>query len=233
MHAEDRVIHFAAELIHAPKPIAVPSLQKLYFELAQTKNASYDSTDFTNPQQARFYSRRGAKTQSIALFLADRVVVVEEWADIPLSDFLVRLQEVALRVLEARMLQHYLAHTATIRSTFALTHYEDARVFLLDHACGQEGKLGPYFQRPVATGGLRFVLPETNEHQGALHIAIESYRHSRNEVFVEAKGVFGRQIAGSGEIGLITEHVRYTREFICKNIYPYLQQYDHAQDGIA
>ncbi len=226
MQAEDRIIHFSAELIHQPVQPRKEVLQKLYYDLSQTRVAAYDSSDFTNPVQARFHSRRGQKTQSIALFLPDRAVLIEEWADIALSDFLEKMREVATRLMEARNIQRYAAHTVTLRSTFALTQFEDARVFLIDHVCGQAGKVGPHFQRPVATGGLRFVLPETNEHPGTLHVIIESFRHSRNEVFVEVKGVFTRPPLGPGELGLIEDHARYVRTFITDRIFPFMNQYD-------
>lgn len=229
MQAEDRIIHFSAELIHQPVQHKKDVLQKLYFDLSQTR-AAYDSTDFSVPMQPRFYSRRGAKTQSIALFLPDRAVLIEEWTDLPMSDFLEKVREVALRTLEARQLPAYMAHTTTIRSTFALTHFEDARVFLLDHACAQDGRIGPYFKRPVATGGLRFVLPETNEHPGILHIAIESFRHSRNEVFVEVKGVFGRQPLQAADINVLLQNIRHVRTFISDHIFPFLAQYDRPRD---
>ena len=231
MQSEDRIIHFSLELIHAPVQTKVQALQKLYFDLSQTRLGAYDSTDFTNPQQARFYSRRGKKTQSFALFLPDRIVLVEEWADVPLSDFQERVREVATRALSVCGAKQYVAHTATIRSTFALTHYDDARVFLLDHACAQAGKVGPYFQRPVSVGGLRFVLPETNEHEGALHITIESFRHSRDEVFVEVKGIFARKPVGPDDIEKVLDHLRYTRNFVSDQIFSYLNQFDRAPDA--
>lgn len=229
MQSEDRIIHFSAELIHPPVQNKKSVLQKLYFDLSQTRSAAYDSTDFTSPMQARFYSRRGPKTQSLALFLPDRVVLIEEWADIPLSDFIEKLREIAGRALEARGVPHYIVHTAAIRSTFALTHFEDARVFLMDNACAQRDRIEPYFGRPIATGGLHLVLPETNEHSGALNITIESFRHSRNEVFVEVKGVFARQPVRLGDIGVILDNVRAVRAFITDRIYPYLNQFDQPQ----
>jgi hypothetical protein len=191
VQSEDRIIHFSVELIHAPVQSKVQDLQKLYFELSQTRLGAYDSTDFTNPLQARFYSRRGKKTQSFALFLPDRIVLVEEWADVPLSDFQERVREVA---------------------------------------CAQDGKVGPHLQRPVSVGGLRFVLPETNEHEGALHITIESFRHSRDEVFVETKGVFARKPVGPDDIGIVIEHLRYTRSFVSNQIFSYLNQFDQVPD---
>ncbi len=230
MQAEDRIIHFSAELLHRPVPPKKDALQKLYFELSQTRTGSYDSTDFSNMVQPRFYSRRGKKTQSVALFLPDRLLLIEEWSDLPLSGFLDRVLEVGSRTLEARGVPKYVAHTATIRSTFALTHYDDARVFLLDHVCGQENRIGPYFQRPIATGGLRFVLPETDEHPGTLHLLVESFRHSKNEIFVEAKGVFGRQQLDAAEMDVMMQNMQAVRSFISGPIYGYLNQFDEPRD---
>lgn len=225
MQAEDRVIHFSAELIHAPAPLQKEPLRELYMDLAKTK-AAYDSSDFSNPAQMRLYSQRGTKTQSVTLFLPDRLVIIEEWADMPLSDFLDRVREVGARCLAARGVPNYAAHTATVRSTFALTHFADARVFLMDHALGQTGKISPHFQRPVAIGGMKFVLPESNDHAGMLNVTIESFRHSLSEVFVEVKGIFTRQPADAGQIDVILENIRGVRGFISRNIYPYLNQYD-------
>ena len=41
------------------------------------------------------------------------------------------------------------------------------------------------FNRPIATAGLRYVLPETAECPGTLYVNIETFRHSNNEIFVE------------------------------------------------
>ena len=226
MQSEDRVIHFSTELIHAPVSPNIPELQKLYFDLSQSREAGYDSTDFTNPAQVRFYSRRGNKTQSIALFLPDRVVLMEEWADIPMSTFTERVRYVAERIYQARNVPGYLLHTATIRSTFALTHFDDAKTFIVDQVCAQEGRIDAYLQRPVAVGGLRLVLPESNEHEGAYHITIESFRHSKNEIFVEAKGIFGRQQVYPGQESTLVDHIKSVRGFITNNIFPYLNQFD-------
>jgi hypothetical protein len=96
----------------------------------------------------------------------------------------------------------------------------------LDNACGLEGRISPHFQRPIATGGLRFVFPETNEHPGSLHLNIESFRHSNNEVFVELKGIFGRQQVLLPDMDPIIANLHQTRAFICDRVYPFLQQFD-------
>jgi hypothetical protein len=232
MQSEDRVIHFGVELLHKPIKHKKDVLQKLYFDLSQTHNGGYDSTDFTHPMRPRFYSKQGKRSQSVAMFLPDRVLLVEEWADIPMSSFLERTEAVATRVLEMDGIAPFVAHTATIRSTFALTHFDDARVFLLEQVCNQAGKIGPHFQRPVAVGGLRFTLPETDEYPGNVQITIESFRQSRNEVYVEAKGIFTREKIASGEVDIVVDHIRGIRSFITDRVFPYLNQYDVAAEAI-
>jgi hypothetical protein len=229
MQSEDRIIHFSTELIHAPVQHKVPALQKLYYELSQTR-AAYDSSDFSTPPQFRFYSRRAKNTQSVLAFLPDRVALVEEWADIALSDFEEKVREVGKRVFDAFNLPGCLAQTATIRTTFALTHFDDARVFLMDHACNQANRISPHFRRPILTGGIRFILPETPENPGTLHVIVESFRHSTKEVFVEVKGVFGNQhISGDSLEGAIS-NIRIVRSFITDSLFPYLDQFDHPVD---
>ncbi len=230
MQAEDRVIHFCVELIHQPAPLKRQALQKLYFDLSQTR-AAYDSIDLAEAAQARFYSRRG-KAQSLIIFLPDRVLMVEEWSDIPLSTFEEKVRAAAPLALQARGVKQVLVHSATVRSTFALTHYKDARVFLLDNACCLEGRIAPHFERPIATGGLRLVFPETNEHRGNLHVNIESFRHSADEMFVEVKAIFGRQPIAPPDMEPIIANLRETRAFISDRVFPFLQQFDCPQEAL-
>ena len=230
MQPEDRLIHFSTELLHKPVQHKVPALQKLYYELSQDRRVSYDSSDFSMPPQYRFYSRRG-KAQSVAVFLPDRVALVEEWADMPLTDFLERVREMLPRVLTGLGIPAFVTQTATLRSTFALTHFRDARVFLMDHVCEQKDRIGQYFGRPIAVGGLRFVLPETPDNRGTLHVTIESFRHSMGEVFVEVKGVFGKLHIDTENVAQAVEHIALAREFIRGHVYPYLDQYDYAQEA--
>ncbi|MFA7692552.1 MAG: hypothetical protein GX117_00850 [Candidatus Hydrogenedentes bacterium] len=224
MQAEDRVIHFCVELIHQPRPLQRPNLQKLYYKLSQSKTA-YNNIDLNDPNQAKFHSQRG-KAQSLLIFLPDRVLMVEEWADIPQSSFEEKIKSACPQILKAREVSQIVLHSVTIRSTFALTHFDDARQFLLDNACGLEGKINPYFQRPVATGGLRFVFPETKEHAGVLHLNIESFRHSTNEIFVEVKGIFGRRPLSLDSMDVLVESLKQTRHFITERVRPFLQQFD-------
>lgn len=226
MQSEDRTIHFGVELIHTPLRHKKDTLQKLYYELSQTRNAAYDSTDFTNPAQTRFYSKSGQRTQSICLFLPDRVLVIEEWADIPLSAFIERVDAIGTRVLEMEGVKRFIAHTATLRSTFALTHVQDGRVFILEHMCGQEGRIGQHFRRPIAMAGMRFHFPETDEYPGNFQVAIEPFRQSRNEIYVEAKGIFTRQPIEPGGMAAVTDHCLGVRTFITDRIFPYMNQFD-------
>jgi hypothetical protein len=230
MQAEDRPIHFSLELIHGPCEHPKPVLQKLYFDLSQTPGASYDSTDFSSPGQMRFYSKRGNKSQSVAVFLRDRMVIIEEWVDIPLSSFLTKARTVADQAMEALNIQQIMAHAFTIRTTFALSHFEDARVFLLECVCNQEGRIGPHFQRPIGTGGLKFTMPETPDHPGNLNVTIESFARSRDELFVEVKAVFGRDRVARDALDTVCDNARGVRSFVSDRIFPYMNQFDIPQD---
>lgn len=226
MHSEDRIIHFSVELIHRGVPYRKDALQKLYFELSQTKHG-YDSTDFSNPTQVKFHSRRGARTQSIAIFLPDRVILVEEWTDISLNEFLEKLRDFAPRVLEARDVPSFTVHASTIRSTFALSPQQtDSRLFLLEQVCGQANKVTPYFRRPLAKAGLTFSFPQTNDDPGNFTVIIEPFMHSLKEIYVEVKGVFAQPAVDRENIDIIGDNVRSVRHFISDRVFPYLNQYD-------
>ncbi len=225
MQAEERLIHFSTELIYRPKQHTRQSLQKLYFDLSQTR-AAYDSTDFSHPGHVRFYSKRPPRTESTMVILPDRVVLVEEWAEITLPDFCEKMSEVSRRILSDLAIPQIRAQSVTLRATFALTHFADAREFLLDHICHQANRITPYFRRPLENGGLRFVLPETPEHPGALHVAIESFRFSKKEVLVEVKGIFAREAIDLENIERAVERAHLCREFIRESVFPFLDQYD-------
>lgn len=227
MQAEDRPIHFATELIHAPRQHARPALQKLYFDLSQTR-AAYDNTDFSRAPGPRFHSQRG-KAQSLALFLPDRTFLVEEWVDLALDDFLLKAAEVGRRVLTDLGAQQFLAQTVTLRTTFSLSHYDDAKAFMLDRVCGQEGFIDPHFRRPIATGGLRLVFAETAEQPYALQVLIESFRQNPREVYAEVKGLFNDAGIDVETLDKMTENIRRCRRVIEESIYPFLNQYDTPQ----
>lgn len=226
MHSEDRSIHYSCELFHAPRQHKQSDIQKLYFELSQTPGAGYDNTNFTVPGQPRLFSKRGDKTQSIAVFLPDRLLVIEEWADCTLSDYCHRLRMVAEHAVEVLGIQAFIAQTITLRSTCGLSHHPLALPFLTDTVCQQGGKIEPYFQRPLTIGGLKFVLPESPEHPGTFHIAIEPFRQEPREVFVELKAAYRGEPIQPGDLDPLAERVTDVREFVTGNIYPYLNQFD-------
>lgn len=231
MHSEDRIIHFSTELIHRAVPYRKEALQKLYFDLSQTRHG-YDSTDFSAPTQVKFHSRRGERTQSLAIFLPDRVLLVEEWTDCSLNEFVEKVREFAPRVLAAREVPNFHVHACTIRSTFALSAQQtDSRVFLLEQVCGQANKVTPYFRRPLAKAGLTFAFPQTPQDPGGYTVTIEPFMHSPKEMYVEAKGVFQTPV-DAASVEVLLDNVRNVRHFISDRIFPYLNQYD-LPPGIA
>ena len=229
MHAEDRIIHFTTELIHKPKARDKQALQKLYYTLSKDHVAAYDSSDFSQPQQARFQSKRGPRTQSLMLVLPDRFLIVEEWADMSLADYVSMVKAVATCSMAELDTGPILAHTVTIRSTSVLTHFTDSLRFLMDQVFHQTDRIEPHFQRPMTTGGLRFVFRETPESPGDLHAIIESFQHNTNEVFVEVKAIHKTQKFDLDGVDVLESSIHSCRQFISDSIYPFLNQYDTPQ----
>lgn len=227
MQAEDRLIHFSTELIHPPKPHDRKRLQKLYFELSQTR-WGYDNTEFTPGSPVRFSSKRPPRSQSALLFLADRIVVAEEWVDIALSDFVDRVQEVATRVQAELDVKPFIAQSVTLRSTFALTHFPDAQAFLMEHMCGQGTRIGDNFRRPVGSAGLRFVLPPTPDDAGHFDVRIESFRESQREIFVEVKGLFPSLSINADTMSVAADNIQTSRAIIRDSVFPFLDEYDRT-----
>lgn len=230
MHAEDRVIHFSTELMHPPAQHAKASLQRLYFELSKTR-ASFDGSDFTTPGQGTFFSRRGERSQSLGLFLPDRMAFIEEWADLPMQDFLAKVREALPVALDVLAVPAVHLQVVTLRSTLVPSHYRDARVFLVDRVCNQEGRLGPYLKRPIGIGGFRLVLPETPQSRGTIHLAIESFRHDPREVLVEVKALYNDPLKSADKVGAVLQNIQATRAFIVECVQPFLEQYDVPQEA--
>lgn len=226
MQREDRPIHFSVELIHPPSPINKEALQKLYGELASTK-AGYDSIDLSFPMQARFYTNHTNKSQSIILFLLDRALIIEEWTVVTFSNFLEKVEFLVPKILNARNQTIFIAHIGTIRSTFGLTGYQDAKLFIIEKLLKQAPEsIIEHFGRSMSTVGIRFVLPESNEAPGIIHIAIESFRHSKRDIFVETRGIFGRTPISAISVKPLIENLKSLREFITNRIQYYLSQFD-------
>lgn len=226
MQSEDRPIHFSTELIYPPRDISKADLQKFYYELTQRPGLDYDSSQFGKNPLARFVTKRGPKAQSAVVVVPDRIAIAEEWVDIAMSDFLHKVSGVGTQVKLDLGIKDFSAQTVVIRTTFGLSHFDDGRVFLIDHLCQQEGKIGPFFGRPITSAGLRFVLPATDQHQGTLYLIIEPFRESARELFVEVKGVFAGQHTPLATDTDWEANIRLCREFISNHLYPYLNQFD-------
>lgn len=226
MQAEDRPIHFSTELLHRPARHKTQALQKLYFELSQTTHGSYANTDLNVPGQPKFHTKRPPKTQSIAVFLPDRILLIEEWVDTTFSDFLQRVETVAEYAMRDLEIAEFGAQTATVRTTFALTHFADARKFMMEQVCNLGGRFGPCFDRPLSVGGLRFVFPAVPGHPGDIHVTMEPFRRSQDEIYAEAKGVYLKRRIDRENLSTTRNALQDVRSFINEHVFHFLNQFD-------
>jgi hypothetical protein len=226
MQSEDRPIQFATELVHAPAQLAVPGLQKLYFELSQDSRLAYAGSDFNPPGPPKFVSRRGQRTRSLAVFLPDRALLVEEWVDMPLGSFIEKMTAFTDHYLPSRGVPQLTAHTFTIRTTLALSQYADANAFILEGVCRQEGRMAGFFTRPVDVAGMRLSFPPTPEEPGVMQVGVEAFKESPGEILVESKGVYAGVQVGPGDTSPLVDNALAVRALIDDAIVPYLNQFD-------
>ena len=172
---------------------------------------------------------RPPKAQSVCVVLPDRLGILEEWVDLPFNEFLTKVEAVSTRAKTDLEIDSIHTQTVMLRTTFGLSHFSDNRVFLLDHLCAQKDLVAQHFQRPIATGSLRFVLPATPNHEGTFHVVIEPYKESAREVFVELRGVFSNQQSTLNDPVDFVRHATDCRNFINDNLFPYLNQFDVPQ----
>jgi hypothetical protein len=224
MQREDRAIHFSTELFHPATARTVQKLQELYFELSKTR-AAYENTDFNPGKPFRFYTTHQGKARSILLFLPDRIVVIEDWPNRTATEFCDRVEIVARHLIEVAGPDRIVAQTALVRSTFALTHHTDARVFMMERVCKLQDQL-KHLGRPLANGGLRILLPQTPEHRGAMHVQIDSFNSGGNEIVVEARGVYDRLSLHVPDLAETGANIMAVRTFIGENVYAFLNGFD-------
>lgn len=229
MQSEDRPIHFSTELIFDKREFEKSDLQQLYFDLTKTSGIDYDNSQFSKVPLARFYTQRGEKSQSMMVLLPDRVGILEEWVDIPLSEFIGKVTAVSAKLMGQFEIPEYKAQVVLMRTTFGLTNCDDSRKFIFDQLCAQKGRIMPHFLRPVSSGSLRFTLPATPEHDGTFQISIEPYKESPREIYIEVRAVFAAQHTSLLNEGDLEKNIRLVREFISENMFDYLNQYDAPQ----
>lgn len=227
MHDEDRLVHFSTELLHAPQRHDLTALKKLYFELSQSASTSYDSSDFSQPVQPKMFSKRGTKTHSALVFLPDRLVILEEWADSTLLAYMERVEAVAREILRSLPIGAFLAEVVTLRGACTVTHSATARDFVLEKFCHQDGAaMAESFGRRADVGAIRLLFGETPESPGTYHVSIEPFRNAPREVLVEVKGVFRSPAVDAEGVGLLPDRIREVRSFLSQRVYPYLNRFD-------
>jgi len=227
MLPDDRSIHFSTELMFKPRKFTKQELQKFYFDLTQLPGLNYDNSEFGGQALARFYIKTPPRSQSMLVVLPDRIALLEEWAAIPLVDFNSKVTTVAGEALSMGV-EEFTAQTVTLRSTFSPVHSENSFEFIIERLCQQGTLPGQHFGRPIGVGGIRFALPETPDHPGAITISIESFHQEPREILVELKAVYANLHVTGDSLDELRTAITSCRTFIQERIRPYLDSFDQT-----
>ena len=68
------------------------------------------------------------------------------------------------------------------------------------------------------------------DNPGDLHVIIESFKHSAQEIYVEVKGVYAQQQINLEQPDDAIANLKRVRQFITERIYPFLNQFESGEE---
>jgi len=229
-------IYFSTNLIHPPIKLeeSKDSIKEIYHELSKVKGCDYDNISFEGfPTSPPRFTKQQGKTVSSCLFLADRILIQEDWTDITLESFSQKIREISDRGFRLLKLGFILIQTCTVRSLFVPNHFADARVFLAEKTCGIGDKIMPYFKRPAHMFGMRLVFPPLKDVSHSFDVRIESFNQDPRKVFVETIGTFHLiQPITPANVDVALVNMSTTYGFCTNDVKNFLNQFDQPEGGI-
>jgi hypothetical protein len=231
MYPESRTIYFGTEIIHPPQKYEKPALQDFYMELA--RNAKYCGCDYATfslvgPNSADLQTVEG-ESVSRCLVRHDRMHISEDWTKASVDDFVTRVKEIAAiasRVLNTRI---YIMQTCVVRCLFRPSSTKDTRIFLSEKVCSLSGKdkIFMYFNnRPAHMFGIRLFFPAVTEQPFEFDVKIESFGRDTSWIFTENMGTYRGAPVSPDNLEPLETNIRTTLEFLTKNTFEFLQQFD-------
>jgi hypothetical protein len=233
---EPRSIYFSTHLIHPPIKLeeSKDSIKEVYHELSKVGSCDYDNISFEGfPVSPPRFTKQQGRTVSSCFFLSDRILIQEDWTDITLESFSKKIREILDRGFRLLELGFVIIQTCTVRSLFTPHHSADARVFLAEKACGLEGKIAPYFQRPAQMFGMRLLFPPLKDVPRSFDVRIESFNQDPRQVFVETIGTFHLiQPITPTNVDVALVNMSTTYGFCINDVKNFLNQFDLPEGGV-
>lgn len=230
MHEEPTTIHFSTALIYLPIKLETQkdSIRDIYHELSKVANCDYDDISFDGfPIYPPKFIKKQGKTVSSCVFQRDRVIIIEDCANITLEEFSQRIQEVLIRSFRLLSINFLVMQICTIKCLFTPLQSQDARIFLGENACNLKGKILPHFKRKPQLFGIRFMFPPAKDMLNYFSTKMESYNQDSRKIYVETTGTFplAKPITATN-IDNATANMRTTYDFCGTNVKEFLNQFD-------
>lgn len=227
MTYEPRTIAFGAELLWAPLQLSAEPVQKIYNDLFQEREISYqnfqvaqDGIHLSNPSQTP-----GAI--SSASFRPDRLVLREEFRPCTVEEFATRLVNVAGHAFQDLPVQLSVAQQFWVRSLVNPHSAEPARQFLSERLLqgGQQSLTS--FGRPLLSVGLRYTFPQTEQHGNVYSLRIEPWTQDERSVWFEVIGQFARPV-GTEDLPDLGKNMFATYKFLTGPAFEYFEQFEQG-----
>lgn len=231
MYPESRTIYFGTEIIHPPQKYEKPALQNFYMELA--RNAKYCGCDYATfslvgPNSADLQSVEG-ESVSRCLVRPDRIHISEDWTKASVDDFVTRVKEIAATASRVLNTKIYVMQTCVVRCLFKPSSTKDTRIFLSEKVCSLSGKDKIFLHfnnRPAHIFGIRIFFPAVAEQPFEFDVKIESFNRDTAWIFTENMGTYRGAPVTADNLERLETNIRTTLEFLTKNTFEFLQQFD-------
>jgi hypothetical protein len=230
---EPRTIAFLAEIIHQPRQPAPPKLQAVHNRLFQQPEIAYqnfqvaaDGVHLTNP------ATRPGEVSS-ASFLADRLVLREEFRPGTVEDFATRVVNVASIGFAETEVATCLARQFVVRSLVSPRSSNDSRTFVAERLLAGGASALQAFGRPLQTVGLRFAFPPSpprdgesaNAAQGSFHVRVEPWVQEPRSLWLEVAGSY-TQPTSTSALPSLSDGIWATYHFLTGPVLEWLARVD-------
>lgn len=194
MSYDPRTIAFVAELLHPPQAPRADLVQGVHNALYRQPALGYQNFQVAADGIHLSNLPMAPGQVSTASFHWDRLVLREELRGTTVEDFATRVVNVATQAFQALNIQATVVQQFVVRSLIAPRHCRDGREFLAQRLIAGGAAGWQQLGRPVASLGLRLMLPAHDGHRETFQVRVESWPQDPRSLWLEVTGTYATPV---------------------------------------
>ncbi|MEQ1631985.1 MAG: hypothetical protein ABL997_06405 [Planctomycetota bacterium] len=224
MSYDPRTISFSAEILYPPVQLRADLVQGVHNTLFRQPSLGYQSFQIA-PDGCHLTNLPQTPGQVSSLsFLADRMVLREEFRATTIEDFATRVVNVAGIAFSALSIPISIAQQFCVRSLIAPKHPRDGREFLAKCLLARGDALTA-FGRTMQGLGLRFTFPPCEQDRALHQVRVESWPQDARSLWLEVTSTYPAAIAAA-QLPSVQDQLYATYGFLTGPVADYLAGHD-------